>query len=92
MPTKKATKKAKGAKATPKKSTKAKKNAPKKEKSVKLPKVVFADKRMSITIVRKDDEKTLTEFRNSGKVVGESHFDDGTSSVENDRIVVVTRV
>ena len=44
-----------------------------------------------IFLTRRDDEKTLTEFRGTGKVVGELTYDDGTSSIEEDRVIIVVR-
>ncbi len=87
-------------KATPKKkvvekkkvvSKKAVKKVVPKKKELELPAVVLDRPLYQVQVVRRDDEETLTEIRNSGNSIGSVTIDDGQPGQEEDEVIVVVR-
>ena len=56
-----------------------------------LPVCIYQDELFSVSVMKRDDEMTRTEFMNSGRVIGEIHCDDGRSEIEKDLIIIALR-
>lgn len=102
MPTKKSKKLGKGTAKKPaklggaKKSSKSKKLGKGKveviEPLVKIPYLSLVDRPLyQLFILPREDEASLKELANTGRVIGNTTIDDGTQSIDKDEVVVVLR-